>query len=89
MTKKTKKPKTTPVAVRDFRVTGVGGSVVLVELLSATARAWVEENVQEPMWLGGFLAVEARYVAPLVEGMAESGLVADGLVTRSLARGVS
>ena len=51
-------------------------SIALVRLHTRAARDWVRDNVQDDAsYFGGALAVEPRYIAPLVEGMIAAGLV--------------
>ena len=51
------------------------GSVVLVQPLTAQARDWIDENVQDDaMWWSGGLVVEPRYVDDLANGMLDAGL---------------
>lgn len=47
------------------------GSIVLIDLLSDEASAWVDEHVHEPIWFGPRLAVELRYAGDIVEAMLE------------------
>lgn len=50
-------------------------SLLLFRLLSASAKSWVDQNVQEDaQFFGGALVVEPRYAQNLIEGMRESGL---------------
>lgn len=52
------------------------GSIVLVRPMTDAARAWLAENVStEAIWFGGSLAVEPRYIEPLIEGMKNDDLV--------------
>lgn len=51
------------------------GSIFLLLPRSDAARAWVDEHIpDDALWFGNSLAIEARYVAPIVEGMREDGL---------------
>lgn len=51
------------------------GTIVLVRPLTKAAKAWVAEKVDpNAMWFGGAVAVEPRYVDPIVEGMTADGL---------------
>jgi hypothetical protein len=50
------------------------GSIILFRLHTETAREWVDENVQEPIWFGDALACESSYADNLAAGMAEGGL---------------
>lgn len=51
------------------------GSVVLLRPLNAAAIEWLNKNVQSEgwQWFGGALAVEPRYLEPLLEGIGEAG----------------
>jgi hypothetical protein len=51
------------------------GTVTLLKPLTDACAEWVEENVaaEDWQWLGGALAVEPRYLPPLVEGLIEAG----------------
>ena len=67
----------TPEAGSDVVVSGAG-TVYLFELLTDDARTWVNEHVsEEHQMFGRSLAVEHRYVGPLIEGMEGDGLVVD------------
>lgn len=48
------------------------GSVMLVRPQSDDVTAWLRENT-DGQWLGGALAVEPRYVEPLVDGLLDAG----------------
>jgi hypothetical protein len=50
------------------------GSIHLVRPLTECAVSWLDENT-DGTWFGNALAVEHRFVADLVAGMRESGLV--------------
>lgn len=60
----------------DVRVYG-GGTVYTLTAETSAAKDWIAANVDAPdfAWLGKSLAVEARYVGPLVDGMVRDGLV--------------
>jgi hypothetical protein len=61
----------------DFGVTD-NGSTVSFLLYSDEAKAWVDTNVELEgwQWLGQCtFVVDHRFAAPLIEGMAEAGLV--------------
>ncbi len=70
----------TPVAPEydtDVVVSGLG-TVYPFALLTDEARTWVNDNVSEDrQMLGLSVAVEHRYVGPLIEGMERDGLVVD------------
>lgn len=52
------------------------GSIVLLHLNTKAAKDWVFNNVSdEALFFGGALAVEARYVGEILDGMTEDGLV--------------
>jgi hypothetical protein len=58
----------------DFTVTG-GGSIYLLRPLTDAARAWVDDHIPDTaMWLGRAVAIEHRYLWPIVEGIDEAGL---------------
>jgi hypothetical protein len=56
---------------------GGGGSIYTLTPLSEAAREWINENVQaeDCMWLGHSLCVEHRYIADIVKGMRDAGLI--------------
>jgi hypothetical protein len=57
------------VAVEDH------GSLWLFRPLTEDAKIWIDDNVQDAaLWFGGALAVEARFVQEMVEGMLADGL---------------
>ena len=51
------------------------GSVFLVRPLTADVEAWLEEHT-EGQWFGSALAIEPRYLAPLVQGLIDEGFCA-------------
>lgn len=53
------------------------GSIVGITPMTPAAREWIDENCQtEPwQWLGATLNVDTRYAGPILEGMAEAGLI--------------
>lgn len=57
----------------DFRVVN-HGSVMIVHLLTESAREWVAANVQDAQFIGNGLVVEPRYIHTLVNGMEDAGL---------------
>jgi hypothetical protein len=62
----------------DFRVSG-GGTVYLVRPTTDEARDHLAENVQDDaQWFGGALAVEHRYIAPLIDGLTSAGFSVGG-----------
>ncbi len=50
-------------------------SIVLLETLTIRAHEWLVEHTQDAQWFGEALAVEPRYVADIVNGAVEEGLV--------------
>lgn len=57
----------------DFRVTN-HGSLWAVQPLTDAARDWLTDNiVGENQWIAGALAVEPRYVEPLLGGITDAG----------------
>jgi hypothetical protein len=51
------------------------GSLWLFRPLTKTASTWIDDNVQDAaLWFGGALAVEARFVHEMIEGMLADGL---------------
>ena len=49
-------------------------SVCLVRPMTAVAKDWLNENIQDPMYLGNAVSVEARYLESLVYGIQGDGL---------------
>jgi hypothetical protein len=58
----------------DFTVTN-HGSICLLRALSPACEEWIEEHVggEETQYFGGAVAVEPRYVAPILEGLEAEG----------------
>jgi hypothetical protein len=57
------------------------GTVVAFDIHNATARAWVEDNVETEgwQWLGrNRFAVDHRFAVPLIQGMTQDGLEVAG-----------
>jgi len=53
------------------------GSIVLLRPLTSAGKLWLHEHVSiDAMWFGGALACEPRYVEPILQGIADDGLVA-------------
>ena len=51
------------------------GSLWLFRPLTEEAKTWIDDNVEDAaLWFGGALAVEARFVQAMVEGMLADGL---------------
>lgn len=48
------------------------GSIVLIRPLTDEVAEWMHENT-DGQWFGDALAVEHRYVEPLVQGMIDEG----------------
>ena len=51
------------------------GSVVLLRPITPEAKDWIEENCATESWqfMGTALAVEPRYVSPILAGLREDG----------------
>jgi hypothetical protein len=61
----------------DFTVSG-GGSVYLLQPLTEAARDWCAEHIPaDAQTWGGAIAVEHRYIGPLVDGIAGDGLTVE------------
>lgn len=62
----------------DIELVGQGGSVALLMPRSDAGRAWIEDNLPHdaPRW-GDGVAVEARYIAPIIDGMLGDGLAVE------------
>jgi hypothetical protein len=59
---------------KDFEAT-YHGSIVTLAPLTADAIDWVHENLPpDVMWIGGAVAIEPRYLDPIVVGILEAGL---------------
>jgi hypothetical protein len=64
----------------DVRITGWGSTIIQFHLLTDTAKAWVDNNVDpEAQFLGDALCVEPRYATDIFDGMLTDGLVLEGL----------
>ena len=58
----------------DFEIVH-GGSVSLLVPLTREGRRWLDESIgEDAIYLGNGLAVEARYLGQIVEGILLSGL---------------
>jgi hypothetical protein len=58
----------------DFEIVN-GGSVSLIVPLTRDGRRWLRESIgEDALYLGQGLAVEARYLGQIVEGILFSGL---------------
>lgn len=53
------------------------GSIILLRTLTDAAREWIDIHCDTEgwQWLGPSLAVDPRYVEPILEGMLNDGLV--------------
>lgn len=59
----------------DFRCEN-HGSVFLLYPLTTSAHSWVAENLpSDAQWFGNAVAIECRYVWPILEGIQNDGLV--------------
>jgi hypothetical protein len=59
----------------DFRCEN-HGSVFLLYPLTDSARSWIEENLpSDVQWFGQAVAVEHRYIWPILDGIQNGGLV--------------
>lgn len=53
-----------------------GGTVYLLRPVSPEGAAWVDEHIPgDATWFGGAVAVEHRYIGPIIEGASGDGLV--------------
>lgn len=52
-----------------------GGSVVLLVPITDDGRRWCDEYLADAMRFGMGVAVESGYVAPIIAGMKDDGLV--------------
>ena len=64
--------------MRDITVRWDGSNVVLFELVTDTAKDWVQEHVQDPTLFGQQLVIEGRYLDDLIKGMQLDGLILAG-----------
>lgn len=54
------------------------GSIALVRPLSEDGFRWLRDHVDpEALWFGRALVVEPRFVAPILEGAVEDGLIVE------------
>lgn len=61
--------------VIDFSLSYDGGTVALLTPLTDAGREWIAEHViGETTYLGPSLAVEHRYLSPLLDGILSDGL---------------
>lgn len=56
----------------DIEIRREGLSLVMVEPKTDEAKGWLE-SVTSGTWFGGALAVEPRYLLPLVQGAVDEG----------------
>ena len=58
----------------DFRCEN-HGSIFLLYPVSESAKSWIEENLpSDAQWFGNAVAIEHRYVWPILEGIRNDGL---------------
>jgi hypothetical protein len=58
----------------DFRCDN-HGSVFLLYPLSETAKSWIKDNLpSDAQWFGNAVAVECRFIWPILEGIQIDGL---------------
>jgi hypothetical protein len=64
----------TPEAQPDFRCEN-HGSIFLLYPVSESAKSWIEENLpSDAHWFGSALAIEHRYIWPILQGIQNDGL---------------
>jgi hypothetical protein len=52
------------------------GSIFLLYPLTESAQAWIEENLpSDVQWFGQAVAIEHRYIWPILEGIQNDGLL--------------
>lgn len=57
----------------DYEVSG-GGTVFILTPLNDSAKQNLEDNLaQDAIWFGGGVAVEHRYIMPLVDNLRQEG----------------
>jgi hypothetical protein len=62
-------------AAPDFRCEH-HGSIFLLYPLSPSAQSWIEENLpSDVQWFGNAVAVEHRFIWPILEGIQDDGMV--------------
>jgi hypothetical protein len=66
---------TSPTESRpDFRCEN-NGSIFLLYPLSESAKTWIEENLaSDAQWFGRAVAIECRFIWPILEGIQNDGL---------------
>lgn len=59
----------------DFTITN-HGSLLLLRPTTDEAKEWVEEHLTHPetQFFGGAVAVEPRYIQPIIDGIEDDGL---------------
>lgn len=69
------------MAKLDFSVVGNSGDTVFLLIpKTKAAKAWVGEHIPaDAMYLGRGVAVEHRYIMPIVEGILNDGLTVEGV----------
>ncbi len=62
----------------DFRILNAG-SLIMLTPVTAAAREWVEAHLPHhaQQW-GGAVAIEPRYIGPILDGIMDEGLVIYG-----------
>lgn len=50
------------------------GSIVTCVPLTPTASDWIVEHISDPLWYGGALCIEPRYLDTIVEAAQGDGL---------------
>jgi hypothetical protein len=64
----------TDSAELDFRCEN-HGSIFLLYPLSQSAKSWIEENLpSDAQWFCSAVAIECRYIWPILEGIQDDGL---------------
>jgi hypothetical protein len=58
----------------DFKVRDEG-TIVLFQAVTADARAWWADNVEDGMTFGGACVVEHRYADAIISGIVDAGFV--------------
>lgn len=54
------------------------GSLMLLRPMTATGETWISEHIEEDApYIGKAVAVEPRYIEPIVEGARGDGLVVE------------
>ena len=62
-------------AMSDFRCEN-HGSIFLLYPLNESAKSWIEENLpSDAQWFGNAVAIEHRFIWPILEGIQNDGLV--------------